>query len=426
VTATERVEIDGIAAGGSGVGRLADGRAVFVPRTAPGDVATVRLTASYARWARAELTALEHAGPDRRDAPCPLYAECGGCALQHLQPEAQRTAKAGIVRQALRRIGGRDPGPVQVVPAPSELRYRNRMSFTLMRLAGGRVVAGLHAVGEPGRIIDVDGRCLLPEADLAAAWDALRASWGPRAEALPAGPRLRLTVRSTGDGRYALLVRGGTGRGRPEALLAGVPGLAAVWLARSDADRPRRVAGDGPFVDAWHDDDVEVTGNAFVQVNRAGAALLYAHVLDLVGAAAGLRVVDAYCGVGAWARRLARDGATAVGIERDADAVTAARRAAPPGATFVQGAVEQALAGVLPADLVIANPPRSGMHAAAVDALTARPPARIIYVSCDPATLARDLARLGDAFKLRAVRGFDLFPQTAHIETVVELACATS
>src|SRR5690606_23467418 len=152
------------------------------------------------------------------------------------------------------------------------------------------------------------------------------------------------------------------------------------------------------------------------------------HVVALARGAAGpgARDVDAYCGVGLHARRLAREGATVVGIELDPDAIREARRAAPPGTEFLLGRVEDLLPAVLPADLVILNPPRRGLHATVPGALAARPPARLIYVSCDPATLARDLARLRPAFRLRGLRCFDLFPQTTHVETVAELECVTS
>src|SRR5690606_29912397 len=133
-------------------------------------------------------------------------------------------------------------------------------------------------------------------------------------------------------------------------------------------------------------------------------------------------VVDAYCGVGLHARRLARAGAEVIGIELDGDAVAAARAAAVPGSSFRHGTVEALLPDVLPAWLVILNPPRRGVAAEVVDALLARPPERILYVSCSPATLARDLRRLADRFRLDGVRAFDLFPQTAHVETIVSLA----
>src|SRR5690606_13438116 len=149
------------------------------------------------------------------------------------------------------------------------------------------------------------------------------------------------------------------------------------------------------------------------------------YVLELAGDVSERTVVDAYCGVGLHAWRLARRGAQVVGIELDPHAVGEARRRVPE-ATFAAARVEDALPSQLPVDLVILNPPRTGGAEAALEALRAVPPARIIYISCDPATLARDLQRLAPVHELRSIRCFDLFPQTAHVESVVELACSTT
>jgi 23S rRNA (uracil1939-C5)-methyltransferase len=421
------VRITGIAAGGEGVGRLADGRAVFVHRTAPGDRAEVRLKHEHARWARARLVRLLERSPERRDPPCPHYARCGGCTLEHLTYDAQRRAKSDIVGQALRRIGGMAATSPEVVASPVEFRYRNRVSFTLVRLGGGRVVAGFHELDAPRRILDITAACLLPEAPIADAWAGLREAWGPHAERLPAGQRLRLTLRASTAGRVTLLIEGGgRGHGQPEALLEAVTGLAAIWHRARPGHAPRLLAGEPLVEELWGDDALALTGALFLQVNRLAAASLEAHVLATAGDVGGLRIIDAYCGVGLHARRLAELGADVIGIEVDSQAVAEARRASPPGVRFLEGTVERWLAEALPCDLAILNPPRAGLTVPVIDALRASPPDRIIYVSCDPGTLARDLARLGDGFALRSLRAFDLFPQTAHVESVAELACVTS
>ena len=414
------MRIESIAAGGEGVGRLPDGRVAFVHRTAPGDLAEIVLTERKERWTRGRLLRVVEPSPERREAPCPFYARCGGCTLEHLPYDAQLRAKSRIVADALARIGGLEMEAPEVVPSPAEFRYRNRVSFALRRLGHGRVAAGFHAIGEPDEIVDLDGGCLLFEEAIGRAWDGLRAGWGPDARRLPSGERLRLTLRTNAAGEVSLLVEGGFLPGRPGELLDLVPGLVSVWH-RPRGAAAELVAGAPGLPETWGDEAVELSGAAFLQVNRAAAALLEAHVAALAGEVAGLRVVDAYCGIGLHARRLARAGASVTGIELDPDAVAEARRGAPEGAVFVEGPVEAHLPDHLPADLVILNPPRAGIAAEAADALAAAPSGRIVYVSCDPATLARDLKRIGTAYRLESIRCFDLFPQTAHVETVVAL-----
>jgi 23S rRNA (uracil1939-C5)-methyltransferase len=420
-----RVRIDGIAAGGAGVGRTPDGRAVFVHRTAPGELADVELVEAKRRWARGRLVVLQEASPARRDAPCRFYERCGGCTLEHLQYEAQLAAKSQIVVDALKRIGHRAIEPPEVVPSPSEFRYRNRVSFTLVRLRTGGVLAGFHEIDRPDRVLDVDGTCLLPEQPVADAWGSLRVHWGRNATRLPAGSRLRLTLRGTAGGRTALLVQGGFGPGQPDELLARVPSLDAVWHQPRPNVEPLLLAGEARLAESWQEEELALGGAVFLQVNRGAAALLEDHVVDLAGDVRGRTVIDAYCGVGLHARRFARAGARVTGVELDPLAVHEAELAAPD-VRFVHDRVESALPPLLPVDLVVLNPPRSGLAAEAVAALRAAPPDRMIYVSCDPATLARDLDRLGGTFTLGSVRCFDLFPQTAHVETVAEIRCYTT
>jgi 23S rRNA (uracil1939-C5)-methyltransferase len=417
------LRIDGIAAGGAGVGRDPDGRAVFVHRTAPGELVEARISEARPRWARGDLVRVLEPSSARRDAPCPYYARCGGCTLEHMEYTAQLAAKSALVADALQRIGGLSVERPEVVPSPREFRYRNRVSFTLVRLRDGSVAAGFHELMRPDRVLDIGDACLLPEGTVAAAWSALRRSWGAGASRLPSGLRLRLTLRATSRGQVALLVQGGYGAGRPDELLASIPEVAAVWHQPLPASTPALLAGETRLEETWHDQDLDLGGAVFLQVNRDAAALLEEHVLAIAGDVAGLDVVDAYCGVGIHARRLHGAGARVTGIELDPIAVAEAVRAAD-GARFLVGRVEDILPAVLPADLVILNPPRAGLAGPAAAALAAAPPARLIYVSCDPATLARDLKRLGTAFDIRSVRAFDLFPQTAHVETVVELACS--
>ncbi|MGH7443497.1 MAG: class I SAM-dependent RNA methyltransferase, partial [Longimicrobiales bacterium] len=380
----ERLAIDAIAAGGAGVGRLQDGRVAFVPRTAPGDVVEARIVDQKRRYVRAESVRLIEGAPTRRTAPCPHYARCGGCTIEHLTYDAQLAAKRQIVEDALRRIGGIEIDVPRVVASPTETRYRNRVSFSLRRLGTGRVVAGFHDRVRADRLVDIDGACLLPEQPVADGWDALRRSWGPDASRLPSGERLRLTLRGTYDGALTLLVEGGYGPGRAAEILAAVPALQSIWH-RTDAQVAAvLLAGVEQVAESWAGEPVRLGGAMFLQVNRGAAHLLEAHVLERVAPVAGQHIVDAYCGVGLHARRCARAGARVTGIELDARAVVEARRALGAGtdAEVVEARVEDVLAVHLPADVVIVNPPRSGLDAAASGALTGQPPARVVYVSC--------------------------------------------
>lgn len=413
------VQIHDFSVKGEGVGRLEDGRAVFVPGAVPGDVVEVEGVREGGRWARGRLTRVVEPSVDRRDPACPLFGACGGCHLQHVTYRSQVEWKGRRIADALTRVGGIPVEPPPVEPASSEWRYRNRMSFTLKRLRGGRVVAGLHAAGRPGRIVDVADQCLLPEAEVLRVWVSLRASWGPGARLLPPGGELRLTLRRAGEGAV-LVVEGGEPGGDAEALLSRVPGLVSIAHRPSQGEL-RHLAGAGETEDRWFGEAVPVSSTAFMQVNREAAEALHLAVLKEFGNPAGLRVVDGYAGVGAYARRLARHGATVTAIELDPFAAAAARHEAPDGLEVREGRVEDILGELLPADRVILNPPRSGVDERVTDLLRESPVGRILYVSCDPATLARDLARLGSGYSLRTVRGFDLFPQTTHVETLVVL-----
>lgn len=410
-----RLHVRALASSGAGVADLPDGRVVFVHRTAPGDVVDARIVRLKSRWGEATVEARVEDGPSTIPAPCPHYDRCGGCTLQHLPYAEQLAWKRRFVSDAMQRIGGVSAPVPEVVPSPSPFRYRNRVTFTVRTLRDGRVVAGFHSLGDPDRLVDVGGECLLPEPPVIAAWEALRAALARGRRILPVARELRVTVRSVGS-EVLVVVKGGGRDWDPAPLVALIPGLAGVWHQAEGEDAPTHVAG-ATVEEAWGEDWVPVAGHAFLQVNREAARRLVDHVLARVGGRPA-RAVDAYCGVGIYGRALARRGWTVSGIELDAAACRGARRGAPASFTVVEGRVEDALASSLPADLVILNPPRTGLHEAVPGEIARRPPARLVYVSCDPATLARDAARLAPSFRLLELQPFDLFPQTGHVEAV--------
>jgi 23S rRNA (uracil1939-C5)-methyltransferase len=417
----ELVTITSIAAGGAGVGRLPDGRAVFVHRTAPGDEVYVKVTDEKSRFARATLLKVETPGHGRRKAPCPYYGRCGGCTLEHMDYKAQLRVKSFLVADALNRIGKLDVALPHVEPSPTEFRYRNRVSFTVMRLQHGRLVAGFHELEKPGRIVDIGGACLLPEEPIAEAWDELRAHWGPDANLLPTGGKLRLTLRASADGAISLVIEGGHGVGDPDQLLQLVPRISSIWHRPRVEEEMVLLGGQEAIQESWQDEELDLSGSVFLQVNRAAASKLEEYVVERAGNVQGKTIIDAYCGIGLHTRRLARAGAHVTGIELDPLAVKEAQAAGVPNAGFICGRAEDEIPRLLPADMVILNPPRAGIEQTVITPLLRRPVDKIIYISCNPATLARDLERLSPKYKLDGLRCFDLFPQTAHVETVAEL-----
>lgn len=399
-----RVAVDSIAAGGDGVAR-ADGLAVFVPRAAPGDVAEVRIV-SRGRFGRGTIVRLVERSAERVTPRCQHYDDdrCGGCQLQHLSYDAQLEAKRRIVRDALRRIAGREVEPPPVVASPTPWAYRAKLTLA-MRRAGAEWIFGLHAYDHPDRIFDLR-ECPITDPAIVEGWREIR-----RASALlPQTRELRGAVRRQGS-ELAFVLEGARRWDQWHDFARRCPGLHFIrWTSEVGEVRvllDRRVE--------------RAPAASFEQVNPAVAALLRAALHDRARGLAPDTVVDAYAGNGNTAQALAAGGArvTAVEVDREASAFAAARL--PAGSRVLTARVEDVIAGLLPVDLVVLNPPRGGVHERVTEALRAASPLpRILYVSCDPATLARDVKRLS-SHAITWVQSFDMFPQTAHVETVCEL-----
>lgn len=410
-----RLRVESIAAGGDGVARN-EGMAVFIPRTAPGDVVDATLE-SRGRFARGAIAAVVEPSRDRVTPPCVHYTRdrCGGCQLQHLSYEAQLRAKQGIVRDALQRIGKRDVHEVAIVPSPMVWGYRTKLTLAL-RWTGARWIAGLHRYDDPDVVFQLE-TCPITDDRVVAIWRAIFDASG----LLPRAPRLRAAVRLTADGA-SFVLEGATRWPNASALVDRVPQLTTVWWEPAGAKRrllvDRRAAdtAGGAAEGAASRPDA-----SFVQVNTAAAALLRDRVVSLVAARDPRLVVDAYAGSGSTAIALAELGARVTAIELDAIAARWVAAQLPAGSRSIVGRVEDALPGALPADVVVLNPPRSGVDERVAETLrTAAPATPIVYVSCNPATLARDVLRL-PAHRIASLVSFDMFPQTSHVETVCEL-----
>lgn len=399
-----------LAAGGDGVGRLDDGRTVFVPRTAPGELVELAGLRLHKRFARARLGRVIEASSSRVTPRCPHYErdECGGCQLQHLDLATQHEARRSFVGEALRRLARRDAPDPPLVPAEREFDYRTKI--TLAVSPDGRRI-GLHRYDRADEIFELE-RCHITVPELMELWQALRAF----RRLLP--PRLgSVTLRLDRQAGAHVLFRTSSseawgGAARLRGALAERGSRVTIWWQGQDG-APRAMAGA----------DEAYPATVFEQVHPAMGDRVRAHALAVLGPVAGRHVWDLYAGIGETTAVLARAGASVESVESDQRAVAEAERRGPPARRHA-ARVEHVLGELRTPDLVVTNPPRTGMDARVADALERLRPARVVYVSCDPATLARDVARM-PGYRLGEVRAFDLFPQTAHVETVAVLDLAS-
>lgn len=436
-----------LAFGGAGVARH-DGFVVLVPRTVPGDQVCARIVASHPGYATGRVEEILVPSPDRVAPRCRHFDLCGGCAYQHLPPLLQAQTKANQVREALHRIGARlEPAVLDPITAPSAFGYRTRVELTAFAEPGNRIRLGYHRQDRPGEVFAVE-ECAIA----APAIETLRARLDEalgRSHLTPFDTRTRrgflrrvvLRCSSTGD----TLVELRTARPDPRPLKALVadlisfPGLQGIVQV---LDRGGRRSISGPSHLLWGRSTLRETlaglrlefpAGAFAQTHAAMMEILYREALRAAGDATGRACLDLFCGAGALSLLLERAGAREVmGIESDGSAAGAASRNARANAAtrcrFVHAEVESALQEPpSPAtggrfELAVLNPPRPGLSARALQLLVRMAPECLAYVSCDPATLARDLRRLAEAgYRIDWVRPLDLFPQTAHVETVSAL-----
>jgi 23S rRNA (uracil1939-C5)-methyltransferase len=397
------VRVESIAAGGDGVGRL-DGLAVFTARTAPGELVEVAMR-QHGRLARGRLLRVIEPSPDRVTPRCRHYDgdRCGGCQVQHLSMDAQLTAKQRIVQDAFSRIAKRPVPLPEIVPSPNAWEYRSRLTLT-MRWRAGAWMMGLHRFDDVDHVFDLR-ECPITDRRIVAAWSGVReaAQWLPRSR------ELRGTIRLVGD-QLALIVEGGDAWSNAREFAAAVPNLSVIrW-------RPAR-GGTRVIIDRRAGGAPE---ESFDQVNQPVAAAARDQLVERALAGSPRSAVDAYAGLGATARALAAEGITVTAIEADEAAAGFAAAHLPGESRVVAARVEDVIDEVLPADVVILNPPRAGVHVHVAEALESQRTRRVMYMSCDAATLARDVGRL-PAYRVVSLRAYDMFPQTAHVEVVCEL-----
>lgn len=396
------VVIDGFTHGGEGVGRI-DGRATFVPGTIPGERVRVEVVDDRGSWARARLLEVLEASPDRVAPPCPFVPECGGCDLQHIAPDRQRALKRRVVTEQLERLGGLDEPPVERTrPVGSDTRYRTRARLH----ADPRGRLGFHRRGTH-EVVPVDD-CLVLSEPAQAVREAVGDATGATEVAVRAHERTGDSAAVLTPGPGPLDVPGGD-----FDLLLAQPDGRTVAL-RGDGELTERVAGFTFTFDP----------SCFFQANTDGAEAIVAAVREAAGDVGGALLWDLYAGVGLLSLPLAADGAEVVAVEgheRSASYLADNAAAAELSVAVVDEAVEDhVLAGgaQLP-DVVVLDPPRAGAGQRICAELAELGPAAVVYVSCDPASLARDAGVLAEhGLALRRAVPLDLFPMTHHVEIV--------
>ena len=438
------LRIESLAYGGNGVARL-NGFVVFVRRGLPGDVVRARVTRVKRNHAEALAVEVLEPGAPRVEAPCAHYPACGGCRFQDLAYDSQLAAKEEQVADALRRIGRLENPPLEpIVPADPVFHYRNKLEYSFTRTPDGPAL-GFHRAGRWDEVLEID-RCWLTT-DLGNAIRTATRDWA-RSHQLEAYDQ----AEHTGFLRH-LVVREGRNTGQALVQLVTAPGkldadsfVAALeqfpevrsvhWSVN---DRPAEVtnlptqllAGEDGIEEELCGLRFRVRPNAFLQTNTAMAERLYGLAREYAELTGEETVYDLYCGIGTIGLTLARDALTVWGIEVSEESVACALDNAElngiANAAFFAGEVGEAVANLRDRagepDVVVVDPPRAGLSGKALRRIARLAPKRIVYVSCNPTTLAGNVKELAaeHGYRLERARPVDMFPHTPHIETVALL-----
>jgi 23S rRNA (uracil1939-C5)-methyltransferase len=397
------VEIFSLVYGGDGLGRLPDGRAVFVPYVLPGEKVRLRLFDEKKSHARARLVEVITPSPERITPRCPHFGDCGGCHYQHLPYEKQLLLKRDILIDQLKRLANLMDPPVQpVVPSPHPWNYRNTVQFHLS--PAGKIG---YLAANSSRVVEIR-ECHLPEPLLNETWPKLSLEPDPALEEV----ELRVGV----DDEILLVLEGNTPL--PPELEVDIR-LSAVYLG---PDQPYAMAGDDFVVMQVLDRPFKVSAGSFFQVNTLQAEAMVKLLLSILPLGPQVTLLDLYCGVGLFSAFLAPHVARCIGVEVSPWACDdfALNLDDFDNVDLYVGTTEEILPALdVSPEVVVLDPPRAGVEKTALQALVTKHPPVIAYVSCDPATLARDARFLiANGYTLEQVTPFDLFPHTYHIESI--------
>ena len=438
------LEISGLGHQAQGVGRLGE-QVVFVPGALPGERVQVRLQHRARRHWLAQLESIVRSSPDRVRPPCILAERCGGCAVQHLAASAQQGWKRDLVREALRRIGHLDPVVEPLLAAELDLGYRNRAVIPLERLPDGTLRAGFYRRGSH-RIVNMN-HCPVLDSRLDALIEPLKADL--QASGWPVDRDCR-----SGGGLRHLALRVGSATGEilitlisSHDQLPDLESMAQRWLARWPAvvgvglnlqprannvlfgPETRVLAGRGWLAERFAGLQLQLAADTFFQVHRPQAERVVPLLLEALQGRSPGRLIDAYCGVGTYSLPLAAAGWQVIGLEVNGAAVALAtanaeRNGLQERCRFQAGDVAERIRDHLPGcEALFVDPPRRGLDRQVVESITAQAPPWLGYLSCDPASLARDLELLVSQgpYRLGRVQPLDFFPHTSHVEVLALL-----
>ena len=402
------LQLSDVAHGGDAVGRH-EGKVIFVPYGIPGDSVRAEIVRDRGRFAHARLLEVLAPSPQRVKPPCPYFGTCGGCQWQHMAYEAQLEYKRSIVRAQLQHIAGLADTAVRPVMGMAEpWRYRNQVQFTVSRDGQlGFMGAASH------RVIPIE-RCLLMHPLLQELFDSLD---------IELSGLQRLSLRA-GINTGEQMVIFETEQDQPPELEVALPVSCVLLLSNGTAVA---LVGSPHIHEALAGRRYRVSAPSFFQVNTEQTERLISLVSQYLDPQPGSVVLDAYCGVGTFALALSAKASQVIGVDGSAAALADARANAADteNALFVEGLVEETAPGLpeVTSPLVVVDPPRTGLDKEALAALLTLAPLRVVYVSCDPATMARDIGRfVSSGYYLYQVQPVDMFPQTYHIECVALLA----
>lgn len=409
----QQVRFEKMVYGGECLGRLADGRAVFVPFVLPGETAEIAITGQKERFARGRMVRLLEVSADRITPPCPYFSNCGGCAYQQLSYAQQVELKKDLVKDQLERIGKLTNLPdIQITASPAAFAYRNQVQFHPVKSENPEAPANLgFKRASSDEVIPIEKCSLIPEE-----MNELL----PKVELEADSSISRIAMRIDSDDETLLVFEGDSDD--PPELIFDLP-VSATYL--SPDGRSLNLGGNDALVYRVLGKDFLVSPESFFQVNLLVAEEMVRHVLSLIKGRENLSILELYSGVGLFTCFLAPHASQLTAIESAPSACFdfAGNLDEFENISLYEGAVEMILPELVkqikPIDLVVLDPPRAGLNAKAKQALIDLNPQEIVYISCDPSTLARDLKHFTEAsYSLQSLHAFDMFPQTAHVETI--------